>query len=95
MRHPGDPILAISLEPRLTWRTVKNWIMTGLMVAAFVAITIPLIAILYSLVSRGASVALRSFPEFFTATFRSCRAAQVRAWARRSSARCCAPAVRR
>jgi len=68
MRHPGDPILAISLEPRLTWRTVKNWIMTGLMVAAFVAITIPLIAILYSLVSRGASVALRSFPEFFTAT---------------------------
>jgi phosphate transport system permease protein len=67
VRHPGDPILAISLEPRFSWRTVKNWGMTGLMVAAFVAITIPLIAILYSLISRGADVALRSFPDFFTA----------------------------
>jgi len=68
VRHPGDPILAISLEPRLSWRTIKNWIMTGLMIAAFVAITIPLVAILYSLVSRGATVALRGFPDFFTAT---------------------------
>ena len=68
MRHPGDPILAISLAPRMSWRTVKNNLMTGLMVAAFVAITIPLVLILYSLVSRGMSVALRSFPDFFTAT---------------------------
>lgn len=68
MRHPGDPILAINLEPKLSWRTVKNWAMTGLMIAAFVTITIPLIAILYSLISRGADVALHSFPDFFTAT---------------------------
>jgi len=68
VRHPGDPVLAISLEPKLSWRTIKSSIMTVLMVAAFVAITIPLIAILYSLVSRGAAVALRGFPDFFTAT---------------------------
>ncbi|HEY5927385.1 MAG TPA: phosphate ABC transporter permease PstA [Kofleriaceae bacterium] len=68
MRHPGDPILAISLEPRMSWRTVKNNLMTVLMVAAFIAITIPLIAILYSLISRGGPVALKSFPDFFTST---------------------------
>ena len=68
MRHPGDPIVAISLEPRLTWRTVKNWGMTGLMIAAFVTITIPLVAIMYSLISRGAPVAFKAFPDFFTST---------------------------
>lgn len=68
MRHTGDPILAISLEPRRSWRTVKNWLMTGLMVAAFAAITLPLIAILWSLFGRGLSVAMKSFPDFFTAT---------------------------
>lgn len=68
MRHPGDPILAIRLEPRMSWRTVKNGIMTGFMIAAFVAITIPLIAILYSLISRGASIAFKDFPAFFTET---------------------------
>jgi phosphate transport system permease protein len=60
-------MLAINLEPRLSVRTVKNWVMTGLMFAAFVAITIPLILIMWSLISRGASVALRAFPDFFTA----------------------------
>jgi phosphate transport system permease protein len=68
MRHSGDQLLALSLEPRLSWRTIKNWIATGLMIAAFVAITIPLILIMWSLISRGASVALRGFPDFFTAT---------------------------
>jgi phosphate transport system permease protein len=67
MRHPGDPILAISLEPRRSWRTVKNWLMTGMMIAAFFAITMPLILIMWSLIDRGASIAFRSFPEFFTA----------------------------
>lgn len=68
MRHPGDPILALRLEPRVSWRTVKNNIMTALMVGAFVTITIPLIAILYSLISRGAAVASHDFPAFFTET---------------------------
>jgi phosphate transport system permease protein len=67
MRHPGDPILAISLEPRWTWRGVKNWAMTTLMLAAFVAITIPLVLIMWSLIARGAPIVLQSFPDFFTA----------------------------
>lgn len=68
MRHSGDPILAISLEPRRSWRTTKNWLMTVLMVAAFLAITLPLVLIMWSLIARGASIAFRSFPDFFTAT---------------------------
>jgi phosphate transport system permease protein len=67
VRHPGDPGLAISLEPRPSWRGVKNWAMTTLMLAAFVAVTIPLVLIMWSLISRGAPIALKSFPEFFTA----------------------------
>jgi phosphate transport system permease protein len=67
VRHPGDPILAISLEPKLSWRTIKSFVMSGLMIAAFVAITIPLVLIIYSLVARGAPVALKAFPDFFTA----------------------------
>jgi phosphate transport system permease protein len=68
MRHPGDVVVAISLEPRMSWRTIKSGIMTGVMAAGFVAISIPLVAILVSLVSRGAPVAFRAFPDFFTET---------------------------
>ena len=42
--------------------------MSGLMFAAFVVIAIPLAAILWSLFSRGAAVAFRGFPSFFTET---------------------------
>jgi phosphate transport system permease protein len=68
VRHPGDPILAIRHEPRLSWRSVKSNIMTCLMFAAFVAITIPLALVLYSLMSRGLDVVLDDFPAFFTST---------------------------
>jgi phosphate transport system permease protein len=67
VRHPGDPVLAISLEPRRSWRGVKNWLMTTLMLAAFVAIAIPLVLIMWSLIARGAPIALKAFPDFFTA----------------------------
>lgn len=68
MRHSGDQILAINLEPRLSWRTIKSIVMTTFMIGAFVAITIPLFAIVWSLVSHGVAVVSRSFPDFFTAT---------------------------
>jgi phosphate transport system permease protein len=38
------------------------------MIGAFITITIPLIAILYSLLSRGAAIASNDFPAFFTET---------------------------
>lgn len=66
MRHPGDPILALSLRPRRTWRTVKSTLMSGLMLAAFVLISLPLLAILWSLFSKGAAIAFAGFPDFFT-----------------------------
>jgi phosphate transport system permease protein len=68
VRHPGDPVTALSLAPRRSWRTVKNHILSGLMIAAFVAITIPLLLILISLVTRGGPIAFRQFPDFFTQT---------------------------
>ena len=66
MRHPGDPVLALDLRPRRTWRTVKSTIMSGAMLAAFVLISLPLLAIVWALFSKGASVAFASFPDFFT-----------------------------
>lgn len=66
MRHPGDPVLALSLRPRRTWRTVKSWLMSVAMAGTFVLISLPLLAILWSLFSKGASVAFAHFPDFFT-----------------------------
>jgi phosphate transport system permease protein len=66
MRHPGDPILALSLRPRRTWRTVKSAAMSLLMLGAFVLVALPLAAIVWALVSKGAAVAFSHFPAFFT-----------------------------
>jgi phosphate transport system permease protein len=55
------------LRARPSWRTAKNHLMTGLMVAAVVAVAIPLVAVLWSVIERGAAIAFRSFPDFFTA----------------------------
>jgi phosphate transport system permease protein len=66
MRHPGDPILALDLRPRRSWRTVKSWLMSVAMFGAFVLISLPLLAILYALFSKGAAIAFKSFPDFFT-----------------------------
>jgi phosphate transport system permease protein len=66
MRHPGDPVLALHLRPRRSWRTVKSWLMSCAMFSAFVLISIPLLAIIWSLVSKGAAVAFHGFPDFFT-----------------------------
>ena len=60
------PELAHQLAPRRTWRSTKSSLMTAVMVAAFVAIAIPLVLVLWSLVSRGAGVAFKEFPAFFT-----------------------------
>ena len=56
------------LRARPSWRTVKNQGMLGLMGAAVVAVAIPLIAVLWAVIERGAAIAFRGFPDFFTAT---------------------------
>jgi phosphate transport system permease protein len=72
---PGEPgeltartRRANDLRARASWRTVKNQLMIGLMIAAVVLVAIPLIAVLWAVIERGAAIAFRSFPDFFTET---------------------------
>ncbi len=56
----------IDLTARTSWRSIKNLVMTALMVGAALAIMIPLVAVIWSVLTRGQSVALMNFPDFFT-----------------------------
>jgi phosphate transport system permease protein len=56
------------LRARPSWRTAKNGVMLSLMGAALVLVAIPLVAILWAVLERGAAIAFKSFPDFFTAT---------------------------
>lgn len=58
--------VAHALRPRPSWRGAKSVLMTGLMIAAVILILIPLVAVVWSVISRGAGIALREFPAFFT-----------------------------
>jgi phosphate transport system permease protein len=55
----------LSLEARPSWRTTKNAFMTGLMVLAFVAVLVPLIAVMWSVIGKGLGITFRDFPAFF------------------------------
>jgi phosphate transport system permease protein len=57
---------ALDLRAKPSWRTAKNKLMLGLMAAAALLIMIPLIATLWAVIERGAGVAFRGFPDFFT-----------------------------
>jgi phosphate transport system permease protein len=58
-------MLELDLRPRRSWRTAKSALMASLMAGAFVLISLPLLAILYALFSKGAAIAFQSFPDFF------------------------------
>lgn len=64
MEPTATPALDLSAKP--SWRRAKNILMTGLMVAAFLIVAIPLIAILWSVIGNGAKTAFAGFPAFFT-----------------------------
>src|SRR5262245_38657293 len=55
----------LDLRAKFGWRAVKSAIMTSLMVAAVILVCVPLIAVVWSVVSRGAAIAFAAFPEFF------------------------------
>jgi len=59
-------VIDLDLRAKTSWRSIKSQLMTGLMIAAVVAVMIPLIAVIWSVVARGASVAFHDFPDFFT-----------------------------
>jgi len=61
------PTPALDLTAKLSWRVAKNAIMSGLMLTAFLVVAVPLIAILWSVVGKGAATAFAGFPDFFTA----------------------------
>ncbi|HEY0192754.1 MAG TPA: phosphate ABC transporter permease PstA [Kofleriaceae bacterium] len=56
------------LRARPSWRATKNRLMIALMAGAVVAVAVPLIAVLWSVISRGIGVAFEHFPDFFTHT---------------------------
>ncbi len=58
---------SLSLEARPSWRAVKDRLLTGLMFLAFVAVTVPLAAVIWSVLSKGIAVAFADFPRFFSA----------------------------
>jgi len=59
-------IEGLDLRPHRSWRTVKNQLVTGLMLLAVIAVAIPLVAVVWSVISRGGAVVLKEFPAFFT-----------------------------
>lgn len=59
--------LPLDLRRKPSWRATKSTLIIVLMGGAVVAVLIPLIAVLWSVISRGAGVMFSSFPAFFTA----------------------------
>ena len=67
-RIPRAPAKPPDLRSRSSWRTVKNQLMIGLMIATVALVAIPLIAVLWAVIERGAAIAFHGFPDFFTET---------------------------
>jgi phosphate transport system permease protein len=58
----------LDLRPRRNWRSTKNILGIVLMALCVIAIMIPLAAIIYAVIDKGADVAFKAFPDFFTKT---------------------------
>lgn len=56
---------ADALRTKRSWRSTKSDLMTLIMLLAVVAVAIPLIAVLWSVIERGAGIAFKEFPAFF------------------------------
>ena len=61
----GTATPALDLSAKWSWRSVKNRIMTGLMIGAFALVAIPLFAVLWSVIAKGVGTAFAGFPDFF------------------------------
>ena len=57
----------LDLRAKPSWRAARNIAMTVIMGLAVIAVLIPLVAVVWSVVSRGAGVVVHAFPDFFTA----------------------------
>jgi len=59
-------VTAPDLRAKPSWRSKKDRLLTGLMIAAVGVVFVPLAAVVWSLIDRGGGVVLASFPDFFT-----------------------------
>jgi phosphate transport system permease protein len=60
--------VSLALRARPSWRTTKNALMVAAMAAAVALVAIPLLAVLWSVLSRGAGIVFAAFPAFFTSS---------------------------
>jgi phosphate transport system permease protein len=58
----------LDLRARPSWRTTRNALMIAVMAVAVALVAIPLVAVLWSVLAKGAGIAFRAFPDFFTST---------------------------
>ncbi|MEO5723284.1 MAG: phosphate ABC transporter permease PstA, partial [Ilumatobacteraceae bacterium] len=58
--------LAVDLRRAHGWRSTKNALMTGFMGLSFVVVVIPLGAVLWTLIDKGAAIVFGGFPSWFT-----------------------------
>jgi phosphate transport system permease protein len=58
--------MALDLRGKSSWRTVKSHLMVGLMFLAFLVILVPLVFVIGTVVSKGAAIVFRDFPDWFT-----------------------------
>ena len=75
---------AIDLSPKRSGRSVRNGVATVLMGLSLVVVMVPLVFVLVTVISKGASVISW---DFLTESIPPVRRARVRGWGQRSWAR--------
>jgi len=58
--------LALELRGKRSWRMLKSHLMVGLMFLAFLVILVPLVAVIGTVLAKGAGIVFRDFPDWFT-----------------------------
>jgi phosphate transport system permease protein len=61
-----DLASGIDLRGKRDWRAAKNTLMTCVLGACVLLVALPLALVVYSVVAKGAGVAFKAFPDFFT-----------------------------
>jgi phosphate transport system permease protein len=62
----GPDVERPDLTDKGGWRMVKSHVMVGLMFLSFLVILVPLVAVIGTVVAKGAGIVFRDFPKWFT-----------------------------
>jgi phosphate transport system permease protein len=61
------PVVTLAdLAPRRSWRNTKSSLMSALMGLAFLIIFVPIVTLVFTVVSKGAGIVFADFPAWFT-----------------------------